>query len=72
LVGEEERVLVRSQGTAAIPGMTAEPGGRWMIELARPQLWPTLRALEEAGHTLIEIKPSLSLETAFLHVVKGD
>ncbi|MCK9379681.1 MAG: ABC transporter ATP-binding protein [Sulfuritalea sp.] len=72
LAGEEERVLVRSQGRAAVPGMSAEPGERWVIELARSQLWPTLRAIEEAGHTVIEIKPSLSLETAFLHVVKGD
>ena len=70
---QEETVLVRSQGEAAVvPGMLPEPGGRWVIELARPLLWPSLRTLEEAGHTLIEIKPTLSLETAFLHVVKGD
>lgn len=69
----EETVLVRSQGeAAAISGMLPEPGGRWVIELARPLLWPSLHALEEAGHTLIEIKPTLSLETAFLHIVKGD
>ena len=72
LVAEEDRVLVRSQGPAAISGMIAEPGGRWVIEVARPQLWPILRALDAAGHALIEIKPSLSLETAFLHFVKGD
>lgn len=72
LVGEEERVLVRSQGQAVVPGMIAEPGGRWVIEVARTQLWATLHALEQAGHTLLEIKPTLSLETAFLHVVKGD
>ena len=73
LARQEEKVLVRTQGeSAAVSGMLAEPGGRWMIELPRPQLWPTLRALEGAGHTLIEIKPALSLETAFLHVVKGD
>lgn len=72
LVSKEEMVLVRSQGESAVFGMSPEPGGRWVIELARPQLWSTLRALEEAGHTLIEIKPSLSLETAFLHVVKGE
>lgn len=73
LVDTEERVLVRSQGeVAASPEMTAEPGGRWVIEVARPQLWDTLRQLEAAGHMLIEIKPALSLETAFMHVVKGD
>lgn len=72
LVGEEERVLVRSQGSAAaLPGMIVEPGGRWVLEVGSSSLWETLRALEAAGHTLIEIKPTLSLETAFLHVVKG-
>lgn len=72
LVSQEEMVLVRSQGETAVAGMSPEPGGRWVIELARPQLWQRLRALEEAGHSLIEIKPTLSLETAFLHVVKGE
>jgi ABC-2 type transport system ATP-binding protein len=72
LVSQEEKVLVRSQGESVVSGMVPESGGRWVIELTRPQLWQTLRALEEAGHTLIEIKPSLSLETAFLHVVKGE
>jgi ABC-2 type transport system ATP-binding protein len=72
LVGEEERVLVRSRGQVPVPGMVAEPGGRWMIEVAQADLWSTLGALENAGHVLIEIRPSLSLETAFLHFVKGD
>ncbi len=72
LVGEDERVLVRSAGAAAVlDGMLAEPGGRWVIEVSRTSLWETLRALESAGHSLIEIKPTLSLETAFLNVVKG-
>ena len=72
LVGEDERVLVRSAGAAAtLDGMLAEPGGRWVIEVPRTNLWDALRALESAGHSLIEIKPTLSLETAFLNVVKG-
>ncbi len=72
LVREDERVLVRSQGATAVAGMSPEPGGRWMLEVARPELWSLLRTLEAAGHVLVEIKPSLSLETAFMHVVKGD
>jgi ABC-2 type transport system ATP-binding protein len=73
LVGADDRVLVRSEGAAAAcDGMLPEPGGRWVIEVSRPQLWETLRNLEAAGHGLIEIKPALSLETAFIHVVKGD
>lgn len=70
LAGEDERVLVRSHGSESVPGMSAESGGRWVIEVARPQLWETLDALEKAGHILIEIKPTLSLETAFLRVVQ--
>jgi ABC-2 type transport system ATP-binding protein len=52
--------------------MISESGGRWVAEVTRTHLWSMLRALDQAGHTLIEIKPALSLETAFLHVVKGD
>jgi ABC-2 type transport system ATP-binding protein len=70
LVGAEDRVVVRSQGDTACPGMVAESGGRWVIEVTRPQLWQTLASLEAAGHTLIEIKPTLSLESVFLHVVR--
>lgn len=71
LVGDDDRVLVRSAGAAgALAGMQNEPGGRWVIEVPRTLLWDTLRALDSAGHALIEIKPTLSLETAFLHVVK--
>jgi ABC-2 type transport system ATP-binding protein len=72
LVGEGDKVLVRSQGPTPIVGMIAEPGGRWVIEVPRTLLWATLRELDAANHVLIEIRPALSLETAFLHVVKGD
>lgn len=69
LVGEDDRVLVRSQGETPIAGMSPEPGGRWVMEIPRNDLWAALRGIESVGHTLIEIKPTLSLETAFMHVV---
>ncbi len=73
LAGEDDHVLVRSQGTAAaFPDMQPEPGGRWVIDAPRTALWQILHALEAAGHVIIEVKPTLSLETAFMHVVKGD
>jgi ABC-2 type transport system ATP-binding protein len=56
---------------APVAGMSPEPGGRWVLDVPRPELWSVLHALEEAGHTLVEIKPGLSLEVAFMHVVKG-
>lgn len=72
LACEEDRVLVRSQGlAAALPDMQAEPGGRWVIEVPRTTLWQTMQTLQGAGHQLIEVKPTLSLETAFMHVVQG-
>ncbi|HQN45661.1 MAG TPA: ABC transporter ATP-binding protein [Rugosibacter sp.] len=72
LAGEDDRVLVRSQGAAALADMQTEPGGRWVVEVPRTALWQTLHALEAGGHTVIEVKPTLSLETAFMHVVKGE
>lgn len=71
LLGEDERVTVRSQGAAGVAGMQPEPGGRWSIEIPRPDLWSLLRSLESVGHELVEVRPTLSLETAFMHVVKG-
>lgn len=72
LAGEDDRVLVRSHGAVALADMQAEPGGRWVVEVPRTALWQTLHALESGGHTVIEVKPTLSLETAFMHVVKGE
>lgn len=73
LVGMEDQVLVRSRGELSIlKSMKPEPGGRWVLEIPRNELWKTLHLLESSGHELIEIRPTLSLELAFLHAVQGD
>lgn len=70
LVSDDERVLVRTRGTdPVVSGMASEPGGRWVVEVSRLQLWPLLESINAAGHTLLEIRPALSLEAAFLEVV---
>ena len=66
LAGDDELVTVRSHGAAVVAGMKAENGGRWFAEIPRSVLWQTLHELESAGHTLVEIKPSLTLESAFM------
>ena len=66
LAGDDELVTVRSHGTAVVAGMKAENGGRWFAEIPRSVLWQMLHELESAGHTLVEIKPSLTLESAFM------
>lgn len=72
LVGGDELVTVRSVGDAVVPNMTAENAGRWFVEVNRASLWQTLHALEKAGHTIIEIKPTLTLESAFLKYLERD
>ena len=72
LVGDHELVMVRSFGTKPVAQMRAESGGRWFAELRRPELWPLLRELELAGHTLIEVKPTLTLESAFMRYLASE
>lgn len=69
LVGGQDQVVVRSQGEYAVAGMQQDAPGRWYGTVARSDLWALLDALRAHGHTLIEVKPTLSLESAFLQVV---
>lgn len=69
LAGGDDLLTIRSMGTAPLAGMVEETAGRWTIELPRSEVWAMLEALRAAGHTLIEVKPTLSLESAFLRAV---
>ncbi|HQR03994.1 MAG: ABC transporter ATP-binding protein [Proteobacteria bacterium] len=66
LVGDHDLVTVRSFGPGPLSGLEEESGGRYFAEIRRPALWPLLQRLEAAGHTLIEVKPTLTLESAFM------
>lgn len=70
LMGEEEMLIVRSCGNAPIQGMTQDSSDRWSIQCARSDLWGLLHKLEQSGHWVVEIKPMLNLETAFLKFVE--
>lgn len=72
LAGAEEVVTIRSLGVSLVPGMREEAPGRWFIEVPRTQVWDTLHSIESAGHSLIEARPVLSLESAFMRVVRGE
>lgn len=69
LLGGQQRYLVRSVGRGPVAGMTAEPGERWQAEVEGDALWALLHALEQAGHQIVEVKPGLSLERAFIEHV---
>lgn len=72
LVGGEGRVVVRTMGDSAVDGMIQEVPGRWFGETTSSHLWGFLQSLQSAGHSLIEVKPSMSLEQAFLKYVSTD
>lgn len=69
LTGEQEMVLVRTFGQTALAGMREDFAGRWIGEVPAPDLWGRLDALRRAGHTLLEVRPTLSLEVAFIRAL---
>ena len=70
LVAGEEFVTVRSAGEKPVQGFVAESGGRWVGEVRRQDIWIALDALRAADHRIVEIRPTLSLESAFFHFVE--
>lgn len=66
----EAYVTVRSFGERPVHGFLAESGGRWVGEVRREDIWIALDSLRVAGHEIIEIKPTLSLESAFFRFVE--
>ncbi|WP_035061605.1 ABC transporter ATP-binding protein [Andreprevotia chitinilytica] len=70
LVADGGLVQIRSEGNTPLAEMQADVGGRWWIEVEPGDVWLTLQKIQAAGHHLIEVKPGLSLERAFMTVVK--
>ena len=66
LAGDEDLVTVRSLGDASVPGFVPQVGRQWQAEIPKVRLWATLEQLKGAGHDIIEVKPTLNLESAFL------
>lgn len=71
LVGSEDIVMVRSAGAGPIPGGREESVGNWVCEVPRSRLRETIDELFRLGHQLREVRPTLSLEAAFMHAVAG-
>lgn len=69
LLGVDEMVTIRSAGETPLAGFKQEAPGRWFIEVPRGAMWQQLHALEAAGHSLLEVRPVLSLEAAFMRAV---
>lgn len=69
LLQDQNVVLIRSAGANAVEGAAAEAGGRWALSVPSDQVWAALDRLRAAGHSVIEVKPALSLEQAFMKAV---
>lgn len=72
LLGTRQRFLVRTVGDQNVLGMTSDAQGRWFAEVDQDALWPLLNQLQSAHHAIVEVKPSLTLETAFMQYVGAD
>lgn len=69
LVGMEEACVVRTLGQQPVAGMSEESSGRWVGQIARQALWQQLDSLQAAGHVIVEVRPVLSLEQAFMQAI---
>lgn len=60
-----QTVTVRSTGAGAVAGFVEETNGRWRADLRRDELWQAFDALRAAGHAVLEVRPTLTLEDVF-------
>ncbi|WP_374535573.1 ABC transporter ATP-binding protein [Chitinimonas taiwanensis] len=71
IIGDKDVMVVRSIGATVVSDMAEESAGRWYGEVSASALWVKLEQLRDAGHQVLEVKPSLSLEQAFLRYVNA-
>lgn len=69
LVDDSDIVTVRSRGVVEMADMIEESPGIWAVRVSRDQLWGLTQQLQAAGHLLIEVKPTISLESVFLKII---
>lgn len=70
LVGMEDMCQIRTLGHLPVDGMQEESPGRWMGMVARNGLWARMGSLQQAGHVVVEVRPTLSLEQAFMQAIR--
>jgi ABC-2 type transport system ATP-binding protein len=71
LANKSSTFSIRSIGENKVEGFTPQPGNRWFAEIQHDLLWDALYKLKSAGHRLIEVRPELTLETAFIRATNN-
>lgn len=70
LAADQGTVLVRYRGTQAVEGAEAEVAGVWRVQAGPDTLWALMRQLEGQQAILLEVRPLVTLESAFLQFVR--
>ncbi len=70
LMGEEQIVTIRTTGIDIVEGLVSESGSYWSMKCKRTDIWQNLHHIESCGHTILEIKPTLNLESIFLKYIE--
>ncbi|QDQ26269.1 ABC transporter ATP-binding protein [Chitinimonas arctica] len=72
LLNAHGTISVLFQGEAQIPGAVRLDRDLWSVETNQAELWPLLEQLKTAQVVLKEVKPTMSLEKAFLSYTQDE
>lgn len=65
-----QTVAIRSLGQVEVSGFTRQRNGQWVAVVDKERVWDTLESLRVAGHSVIEVRPTLNLESLFFSQVQ--
>lgn len=72
LLDKHGTTVLLYDGPQAIAGAAERGAGTWSLEVKAEAMWEVLAAVREAGGAVREIKPTMSLERAFLEYTAAD
>jgi len=61
--------ILQIEADEPLDGYIHEFGKRWFLEVNRERLWESLRKIEASGHSLLSVRPQLTLESAFFEYI---
>ena len=70
LAGADDLLVVRTQGSLEVAGLSSDGKGKWHVEVDEPSLINWLARLKEAGHQILEVRRGPTLEQAFLRFIR--
>lgn len=65
-----QTIAIRSLGQGEVTGFTRQRNGQWVAVVDKDRVWEALESLRSAGHSVIEVRPTLNLESLFFSQVR--